>query len=270
MRPAPRRFGPAALALCFALGATAPASAAARFTVPDPYAVPQSAPGVPNLAAVDISATGFAPHVPVYAELCDGVPPSSAQWNPHADCGPATAAVRADSAGTVDFKGANPNWQILIWHGSTPTNRQFGEQNFNCLAAEDNPNRVTTAHGNLPVDPGIPAWGSRQGGDRANPPGLKGSAPCQIRLTVYPGAYQPSDVFLPVNLTAGASAGGNAASSGAAGPSPGLITAIVIGSLIVAGEGAYLLRRRNRRATGSRPTTHEPPSTSRERLVRKG
>ena len=260
-------LGLIAVTLALATGATGSA-AAPRFTVPDPYPIPQSNRGVPDLAALDISATGFMPHAAVYAQLCDGVPPASAQWNPHADCGPATAAVRADSQGSVDFKGSNPNWQILIWHGSTPTNRQFGEQNFNCLASRDNPNKITTAEGNLPIDPGVPAGGSRQGGDRANPGGIKGSAPCQVRLTTYLGAYQPGDLYLPIDLAA--SGGPSAALTSSGGTGPGAIAAIAVVVLLAGGSTSYLLRRRISRNARRQPAAYRPRSSPRERVSQKG
>jgi hypothetical protein len=204
----------AAAGLMAVLGiAASPASAAARITARDPYPVPQSPAGVPNAAAIDITGAGFSPGSFVYAQLCDGLAPSSPNWTAQADCGPATAAVKVEANGKAAFPGSDPSFAIKIWHGDNANDNTLGEQQFNCLAPNDDPKAAVTTEGGQPIDSREPAWGSSKGGGSAG----GGSAPCQIRLTTSLGVYNSSDLFDPINLTTnGASA---AASSGATGSS---------------------------------------------------
>lgn len=178
------------------------AVAAGKLNVPDPYPVPQSAPGVPNRAAVDITVSGLTPGTFENAQLCDGVSPTSAKWAPNTDCGPAEAAFRVPASGVAQFSGTNPNFAIILWHGSNGGDKVYGEMPFNCLAPNDNPQSSVTAQGNQPIDSTLPAWGSSMGGTSANPTGSNGSVPCQIRFTSSLPSYSPGDIFEPINLAA--------------------------------------------------------------------
>jgi LPXTG-motif cell wall-anchored protein len=110
------------------------------------------------------------------------------------------------------FAGVSTNYAVLVWHGSNNNDKLNSEQQFNCLAPDDNPNSTVTAQGRQPIDPSLAAWGSSAGGDQANPPGFNGKAPCQIRVTASLPAYSGSDIFDPINLSA--SHGGSAGSTG--------------------------------------------------------
>ncbi len=180
------------------IAVASPASAAARFTVADPYRVPQSSPGVPNLGAIDITATGLQPGKFVFAQLCDGSSPGVSPWNPQADCGPAEAGLKVPATGTVSFPGSDPNFGLTLWHGSNANNKTLGEMAFNCLAPDDNPNGTVTAQGSQPIDPNEPAWGALSGRNTVG----GGAAPCQIRITTSTASYTPTDIFDPINLTA--------------------------------------------------------------------
>ena len=139
-----------------------------------------------------------------------------------ADCGPAEAAEKVQANGLAEFPGTNPNYAILVWHGSNGDDKVYGEMPFSCLAPDDNPQSTVTAQGNLPIDQTLPAWGSSKGGTSANPTGINPTAPCQIRVTSSLPAYSPSDIFDPINLTAtGNSSSGGSGSTGAAGQGTG-------------------------------------------------
>ena len=202
----------AAVTAAFAAAGIAATSAFAvgTFTVAHPYPMPQTSQGVLNRSAVDVSAGGFTPGTFVFAQLCDGLPPNSAHWTPAADCGPASANEKVPASGVVRFPGTDPNYAILVWHGSNQNDKLNGEQSFNCLAPDDDPTGHATARGNQPIDAFIPAWGSSKGGNTTNPVGYQGSAgsaPCQIRLSSDAGSYSTSDIFDPIDLSAKACTG---------------------------------------------------------------
>ncbi len=202
----------AAMTAVFAATGVAATSAFAMgtFTIAHPYPMPQSSQGVLNRSAVDVVAGGFTPGSFVFAQLCDGLPPTSAHWTPAADCGPATTNERVPANGVVKYPGVDPNYAILVWHGSNQNDKLNGEQSFNCLAPDDDPTGHATARGNQPIDPFIPAWGSSKGGNPTNPAGYQGSAgsaPCQIRLSSDAAAYSTSDIFDPIDLSARACTG---------------------------------------------------------------
>jgi LPXTG-motif cell wall-anchored protein len=213
LRHTPKIAAAFAAGIAIACMGTSAAFAAGQLTVPSPYPMPQSSPGVIDQAAVDITGTGFTPGTFVYAQYCDGQPGNSRQWSPSTDCGPAEAALKVQQNGKVQFPGTDPNFAILVWHGDDANNPQLGEQPFNCLAADDNPRWTVTTEGAQPVDPKEPAWGSQQGANRAG----GGSAPCQIRITTSLASYSPSDIFLPVDLSARGHYTGTVSSSGGTG-----------------------------------------------------
>lgn len=217
-----------------------PAYAAGQFTIPNPYPVPQSSPGVLNLAAVDITASGFTPGTFWFAQLCDGLPANNPNWTPAADCGPATSSEKVPTSGTLSYPGTDTTgYALLMWHGSNANDTLNGEQAFNCLDTVDDPNGTTTVNGAQPIDPAIPAWGSSAGGNLNNPPGFQGSAgsaPCQVRISQNAGGFSTTDIYDPISL---------AAPSGGVPESP-MAIALPIGAAAVIGGGAFLALRRRR------------------------
>ena len=208
----------------------------------------------PRRHAIDITAAGFSPGSFVYAQLCDGLPPSSPNWTAQADCGPASAAVKVEASGKVAFPGSDPSFAVKVWHGDNANDTNLGEQQFNCLAPDDNPGSAVTTDGGQPIDSREPAWGSSKGRDSAG----GGPAPCQIRVTTSLGVYSSSDLFDPINLTAtgaanasgsggsgvpsgsgsGASSGASTGGSAGAGSSSGTGSSGGSGTQSAAGQGA--------------------------------
>ena len=199
--------------------AASPASAAAGLTVRDPYPVPQSTRGVPDADAIDITAAGLSPGLFVYANFATARLPvrRTGQRKPTAD----RRALRSryKQAGRWHSR-ERPELRRKVWHGDNANDTNLGEQQFNCLAPDDNPGSAVTTDGGQPIDSREPAWGSSKGRDSAG----GGPAPCQIRVTTSLGVYSSSDLFDPINLTAtgaanasGSGGSGSGASSGSTG-----------------------------------------------------
>jgi hypothetical protein len=211
----------------------------AQSVSPDPYPVPQSSPGIPNLSAVSVTASGLTAGTSWYAGTCDGVPFTNPGWSPPNDCGPFSGAnVVPASTDSLTF-GGNPETSsasnaFLLWHGSNGDDTVFGEMPFNCLAPDDPPAGPTTTEGNLPIDPSLPSWGSSAG---ENPGVGGGTAPCQITVTENANSFLSNNLQDPINLTATAPI-----------PQSPVAIALPVGAavLLVGGAAAIGIRRRRR------------------------
>ncbi len=101
------------------------------------FNVPGDANGVPQ--SVTVSASGFTPGSQVFIEQCDGVDPTSLQWNVVLDCdlGSSTSPAIADSTGTATFPANDPNLGFTAFKGDSP------QDEFNCLS----PKQLSPANG---------------------------------------------------------------------------------------------------------------------------
>ncbi len=217
------------------------APAWAQSLSPNPYPVPQSSPGIPDLSQVSVTATGLPVGTTWFAATCDGVPFTQAGWSPQNDCGPFSGANPVPSTGTLTFGGnpetTNTTNSFLLWHGSNGDDNVLGEMPFNCLAPDDLTAGTTTTEGGLPIDPGEPSWGSSQG---VNPGVGGGTAPCQITISQTTGAFNSTNLQDPLNLTATSNI-----------PESPVAIALPVGAavLLVGGGTAMGLRRRRRNHT---------------------
>jgi hypothetical protein len=99
----------------------------------NPFTVPGDAAG--NPIPFTITANGFAPGTPVLVEQCDGVPSTSAGWNPnlHCDLGTSPSSVLPDANGVATFTAGDPNHQFVPIKGESPSSF------FNCIGPTDPP-----------------------------------------------------------------------------------------------------------------------------------
>jgi hypothetical protein len=226
-----------------AVALTAAPALAAPTLSPNPYPVPQSSPGVPDLNSVAVQASGLTVGTQYYATYCDGLPITNAAWSATTDCGPFSGANTAPSSGNLTFGGdpatSTSTAAFELWHGDA-ANSAFGEQPFNCLAPDDNPQSTATTDGNQPIDPNEAAWGATapvgatQGG---------GSAPCNVLVSTVGGlgANSSNSVEDPVNLVAQSQV-----------PESRLAIELPIGGAVLfLGAGAYMARRRHHRTAAA-------------------
>jgi hypothetical protein len=84
--------------------------------------------------STDISVSGFKANQPIYLEICDGVAPTTAGWEPtlHCDTGSSPAAGVANGSGSYTFSHTDPNHALKPFKGASPSG------SFNCVAAHDN------------------------------------------------------------------------------------------------------------------------------------
>jgi hypothetical protein len=215
---------------------------AAESVSPNPYVPAESSPGVIDLNQTNVVASGLPTSQQWFAGLCDGVPFSSPIWNVNADCaafssGVNTGAGTGPGTGSATFGGnpeaANPPPQsFLVWHGSAANDMIFGEQQFNCLAPDDDPGSTVTKAGNEPIDPNEPAWGASAGPS----PGGGGTAPCQIRISNSLSNFQSTDLADNYDIPTTPPV-----------PESPMSIGLPIGAAVVLGGGVFLTLRRRRR-----------------------
>ena len=128
-----RRFV-AAVAAGAAVFLSAGAAYAATITTPSssPFAVPGDSNG--NPLPFTVVATGFQAGQPVFAEQCDGLPPTAQGWDVTIDCdnGASNAPVLADATGKATFTAPGTR-EFDPVKGLQPTG------GFACLAPNDPP-----------------------------------------------------------------------------------------------------------------------------------
>jgi hypothetical protein len=210
---------------------------AAEQVSPSPYVPAESSPGVIDMNQTNLTASGLPVGQQWFAGLCDGVPFNSPIWNANADCGAFSSGVTVQAAGTANFGGnpeaANPPPQsFLVWHGSASNDLIFGEQQFNCLAPDDNPSSTVTKAGNEPIDPNEPTWGASAGAG----PGGGGSAPCQIRVTNSLSTFQSTDLADNYDIPTTPPV-----------PESPFSVGLPVGAAVVLGGGVLVTLRRRRR-----------------------
>jgi hypothetical protein len=81
------------------------------------------------MAPITIVAAGFAPHVRVFVEQCDGIPPTTPQWTPTLNCDLASSPSGrlAGGDGSVTFPANDLNFAFRPFRGQSPQGL------FNCL-----------------------------------------------------------------------------------------------------------------------------------------
>ena len=163
---------------------------AAEQISPSPYVPAESSPGVIDMNQTNVTASGLPMGQQWFAGLCDGVPFNSPIWNANADCGAFSSGVTVQAAGTANFGGnpeaANPPPQsFLVWHGSASNDPIFGEQQFNCLAPDDDPSSTVTKAGMSLSTP-------------MSPPGVRARAPVPAAVAARPArSGSPTPEHLP-------------------------------------------------------------------------
>jgi hypothetical protein len=193
------------------------AMATAKVTEPSssPYAVPADDAHQP--LPFTIVATGFRPGSLVYAEQCDGVSPTSANWSPTLNCdnGSAPAPAVVDSHGAVTFKANDRNHAFHPFVGASP------QQVFNCVA------------------PGASAPKNT----------LHTFTNCKVRVSSSNVAVTPDQTFLAMTLPSGQASSSSSSSSSHTGLIVGLVVAVVV---VVAGAWFVTTRRRHAAPTRRR------------------
>jgi hypothetical protein len=106
--------------------------------------------------------------------VCDGVPATTAGWDPTLNCDNLTspAQVFADANGNVSFPASNLNLRLHLFDGPSPSGTLF-----NCLRADE-------------PDPGngLPSYG------------LPGTADCQVRMATSLTAPTTDQAFFSFAL----------------------------------------------------------------------
>jgi hypothetical protein len=137
MAKVPRRVATATIAVLSVLLVMG-GMAYAAITTPDPttlaFVVPSDAAGHP--LSFTVAAGGF-PQGPgaVNIEQCDGVSPSTPNYDPNLHCDAATspAAVDVGADGVATFTANDPNFGFFPFEGASP------QKKFNCMAPGEKP-----------------------------------------------------------------------------------------------------------------------------------
>ena len=224
---------------------TAPAS---------PYTVPAGSTANPQDSSITVTGSGYVVGANVYLIVCDGKAETAPGWDPTIDCdnGTETSATQANASGDIKFMGSNASLRVGVFRGISP------QDQFNCLAAGDNPNATTTPSGET-VDPAAPSWGSSTVGSSGG-----GTAGCQIRVTYTPTDFSSSDQdislvlpFVPVVKTQPANVSVSA-------PATASFTAVVLAtpSATVQWESAPSGSSTFTPISGATSATYATPATS--------
>ena len=184
-------------------------------------------PNTPDPNLVTISGTGYSPSTTVFFLLCDGVPQTAAGWSLTKDCDSTNDSAIVNTSGSFTDTD-DPDLPLV--RGESDNDQ------FNCLATDDNPNSTLTADGsNDPIDPTKPSWGSTTVGSAGG-----GTAACQLRISYSFTTSQPaSDKYFTGIVSP------TAPSITPESPMPILLPAGA--GLVLAGAGGviYLKRRRS-------------------------
>ena len=157
------------------VAATGSAAGAAQLLQPTPAAPYQvSLDAGSHPAPFTISVAGFAPQQQVFVEQCDGLSPSTPNWDPTIDCdsGSSPAPVAVSSDGRAVFAADDLNHRFTPFVGSSP------QDQFSCLPA------------------GAPAGGGGAG--------MPAYSNCQVRVSTNNATVTPDQVMFSLALPAGA------------------------------------------------------------------